>query len=142
MLEGLAAGMTAYAIAITARWRAIFTSSTPKRSKGIFFARKKYPKIRMFLRAEDVLGYIRRQNEEALDDFRWEREKALKKGEDFPKKPRKLFAGLSATIFWIRDRTVRDFSTSSTAGSMAQASIFSTNPRVRFPCRSNLNWPN
>lgn len=53
-------------------------------AKAFYFARKKYPKIRMFLRAEDVLGYVRRQNEEALDDFRWEREKAGKKGEDFP----------------------------------------------------------
>ncbi|WP_144577541.1 AAA family ATPase [Agrobacterium sp. DE0009] len=85
LLEGLAAGMTAYAIGNHGQVAGdLYLQHAETVAKAFYFARKKHPKIRMFLRAEDVLGYIRRQNEEALDDFRWEREKALKKGEDFP----------------------------------------------------------
>lgn len=85
LLEGLAAGMTAYAIGNHGQVAGdLYLQHAETVAKSFYFARKKYPKIRMFMRAEDVLGYIRRQNEDALDDFRWEREKALKKGEDFP----------------------------------------------------------
>ncbi|RAL97440.1 AAA family ATPase [Agrobacterium sp. MS2] len=92
LLEGLAAGMTAYAIGNHGQVTDdLYLQHAETVAKSFYFARKKYPKIRMFLRAEDVLGYIRRQNEEALDDFRWEREKALKKGEDFPEETPETF---------------------------------------------------
>jgi predicted ATPase len=92
LLEGLAAGMTAYAIGNHGQVTGdLYLQHAETVAKSFYFARKKYPKIRMFLRAEDVLGYIRRQNEEALDDFRWEREKALKKGEDFPEETPETF---------------------------------------------------
>ncbi|MDP9560849.1 UNVERIFIED_ORG: putative ATPase [Rhizobium nepotum] len=85
LLEGLAAGMTAYAIGNHGQVAGdLYLQHAETVAKAFYFARKKYPKIRMFMRAEDVLGYIRKQNEEILDDFRWEREKALKRGEDFP----------------------------------------------------------
>jgi predicted ATPase len=92
LLEGLAAGMTAYAIGNHGQVTGdLYLQHAETVAKSFYFARKKYPKIRMFLRAEDVLGYIRRQNEEALDDFRWEREKALKKGENFPEETPETF---------------------------------------------------
>ncbi|MGP4667520.1 AAA family ATPase [Agrobacterium pusense] len=92
LLEGLAAGMTAYAIGNHGQVTGdLYLQHAETVARSFYFARKKYPKIRMFLRAEDVLGYIRRQNEEALDDFRWEREKALKKGEDFPEETPETF---------------------------------------------------
>jgi predicted ATPase len=92
LLEGLAAGMTAYAIGNHGQVTGdLYLQHAETVAKSFYFARKKYPKVRMFLRAEDVLGYIRRQNEEALDDFRWEREKALKKGEDFPEETPETF---------------------------------------------------
>lgn len=92
LLEGLAAGMTAYAIGNHGQVTSdLYLQHAETVAKSFYFARKKYPKIRMFLRAEDVLGYIRRQNEEALDDFRWEREKALKKGENFPEETPETF---------------------------------------------------
>ncbi|NTE35008.1 AAA family ATPase [Agrobacterium tumefaciens] len=92
LLEGLAAGMTAYAIGNHGQVKGdLYLQHAETVAKAFYFARKKYPKIRMFLRAEDVLGYIRRQNEEALDDFRWEREKALKNGEYFPEETPETF---------------------------------------------------
>jgi len=92
LLEGLAAGMTAYAIGNHGQVTGdLYLQHAETVARSFYFARKKYPKIRMFLRAEDVLGYIRRQNEEALDDFRWEREKALKKGENFPEETPETF---------------------------------------------------
>ncbi|MCW8283777.1 MULTISPECIES: AAA family ATPase [Agrobacterium] len=92
LLEGLAAGMTAYAIGNHGQVTGdLYLQHAETVAKSFYFARKKYPKVRMFLRAEDVLGYIRRQNEEALDDFRWEREKALKKGEGFPEETPETF---------------------------------------------------
>lgn len=95
LLEGLAAGMTAYAIGNHGQVKGdLYLQHAETVAKAFYFARKKYPKIRMFLRAEDVLGYIRRQNEEALDDFRWEREKTLKNGEYFPEETRETFRGI------------------------------------------------
>lgn len=85
MLEAIAAGMKAYSIGNHGQVEGdLYLQHAQVLADKLYFARKKYPKIRMFMRAEDVLGYVRRKNEEALDDFRYFREEALRKGLNFP----------------------------------------------------------
>lgn len=85
LLEGLAAGMNAYAIG--AHGQVISDPYLPHAktvAHAFYFGRKRHARVRMFLRAEDVLGYIRRQNEERLDETLYWREKARIKGEEVP----------------------------------------------------------
>lgn len=92
LLEALAAGMMAYAIGSHGQVSGdVYLQNAEMLAKCFYFARKKYPRVRMFMRAEDVLGYIRRLNDERLDDFRYERERALEKGEDFPEETPETF---------------------------------------------------
>ncbi|MDS7597583.1 AAA family ATPase [Agrobacterium tumefaciens] len=98
LLEGLAAGMNAYAIGAHGQVSSdVYLQHAGTVANAFYFARKKYPKVRMFMRAEDVLGYVRQLNEERLDDFRWERELALKKGQDFPEETPETFRRIVRT---------------------------------------------
>jgi predicted ATPase len=72
LLEALAAGMDAYAIGLSGRAKDDpYLSHASELAAAFYFARRKSPRIRMFLRSEDVLGYVRSLNAERLDDFRY-----------------------------------------------------------------------
>lgn len=77
LLEGLAAGMNAYAVG--SHGQVISDPYLPHAktvADAFYFGRKRHARSRMFLRAEDVLGYIRWLNEERLDETLYWRGKA------------------------------------------------------------------
>lgn len=85
LLEGLAAGMRAYAIGN--HGQVISDPYLPHArtfADAFYMARRRYPKIRMFMRAEDVLGYIRRINEDRLEHYRDHLEDQRRKGIEMP----------------------------------------------------------
>ncbi len=85
LLEALAAGMKAYAIGSTGQvTEDIYLQHAGALAQSFFFVRRKYPKVRMFMRAEDVLGYIRRVDQETLDDFRYAQGQSRNAVEDEP----------------------------------------------------------
>ena len=66
LIEGLAYGMQAYAIgAFGSVARDPLLQHGKVFSEAFFFVRRQRAKVRMFLRAEDVYGYVRAQLEEA-----------------------------------------------------------------------------
>ncbi|WP_416407170.1 AAA family ATPase [Agrobacterium rosae] len=95
LLEAVAAGMKAYSIGTHGQVAGdIYLQHAEKLAGALYFARKKYPKVRMFMRSEDVLGYVRRLNEETLDDFRYYRDKALQEGDPLPEETPDTFGSI------------------------------------------------
>lgn len=95
LLEAIAAGMKAYSIGTHGQVAGdIYLQHAEKLAGALYFARKKYPKVRMFMRSEDVLGYVRRLNDEKLDDFRYYRQKALEEGTPFPEETPDTFRNI------------------------------------------------
>ncbi|MGO1118269.1 AAA family ATPase [Rhodovibrionaceae bacterium A322] len=67
MLEGLAAGMSAVAMGQQDLSRDPSLATARAFAKGYRFSRRRSPKRRLFLRAEDVFGYVNRLKQETRD---------------------------------------------------------------------------
>lgn len=81
LLEGLAAGMRAYSIGHHGQVADDpYLPHAKTVAAAFLMARKTYPRTRMFMRAEDVLGYVRRINEDRLDEYRHEAARARRRG--------------------------------------------------------------
>lgn len=76
VLEAIGAGIDAYALGFSGRViDDPYLSYAAELARNYYFSRMRYPRIKMFFRAEDVLGYVRALNDERFDDFRYETER-------------------------------------------------------------------
>lgn len=78
MLATIAAGMEAYAVGFSGHISSdLYLNHANNLSKFYYFSRIKKPNIKMYMRAEDALGYIRATNEERLRETQFKRHEEL-----------------------------------------------------------------
>ncbi|MFE0759074.1 AAA family ATPase [Inquilinus sp. NPDC058860] len=101
LIEGLAAGMGAYAVGSVQEIRRDPMLAAARRfAEGLLFVRRRHPRVKMFLRAEDVFGHVKAQLTEA-DELEAEAREIRddpEGSEAWKQKSGGLLAGMAAAI--------------------------------------------